>query len=107
MSCSGKVGTNISGLHGAVVVGSKAKGAVGLPSSSGSLSFGESEKTKFPALRIDFMGKQLVLSDKRALGDWSVKAPSGFSLRVCGSSLRIKFCYFDVTVEVLHFVVQS
>lgn len=85
MSCSAKVGTSIAGFDGAAVVGSKAKGALGLPSSSGFLSFGESEKTKFPALRIDFMGKQLVLSDKRALGDWSMKAPSGFSLRAQAS----------------------
>ncbi|XP_030521821.1 thioredoxin-like 1-2, chloroplastic [Rhodamnia argentea] len=85
MSCSAKVGTNISGLNGAVVFGSRTKGALGLPSSSGSLSFGESEKTKFPTLRIDFMGRQLVLSDKRVLGDWSRKAPSSFSLRAQAS----------------------
>lgn len=85
MSCSANVGTNVSGLNGAVVIGSKTKGALGLPSSSGSLSFGESEKTKFPILRIDFMGQQLVLSDKRVLGDWSRKAPSRFSLRAQAS----------------------
>ncbi|KAF8005694.1 hypothetical protein BT93_K0086 [Corymbia citriodora subsp. variegata] len=85
MSCFAKVGTNITGFNGAAVIGSKAEGALGLAFSPGSLSFGESGKTKFPALRIDFMGKQLVLSDKRASGDWSMKAPSSFSLRAQAS----------------------
>ncbi|KAJ4974140.1 hypothetical protein NE237_007314 [Protea cynaroides] len=78
--------------HGFSVLGSnqielKTDKVLGLCSTMGSLQFKESKSSDLLALKSEFKGAQVLVSEQRALGDWTLMGTSKFSVNasVCVS----------------------
>ncbi|OVA12193.1 Thioredoxin [Macleaya cordata] len=82
MAGSLKTGFYVSGPN---EIGFNKNRFVGACSSMGSLSFTESNTITVPALKNEFQGTQVIVSDQRGLDDWSLKSPANFSVHAQAS----------------------
>ncbi|KAJ4841041.1 hypothetical protein Tsubulata_009379 [Turnera subulata] len=86
MACQMKTGIHCHGFTNETALCSKTKGLMGYCSSSNVIRIGGSNPKDFPALTVDFMGKPMVLSNQKCIGDWRVKATSSFAIHAQAST---------------------
>lgn len=79
MACSLKTGVCFSGSNQASIK-SKTRGFLGFCPCAVSVQYAESKPKDLPLLSINFMGKPLHVSDQKGSKDWSITAPTNFSV---------------------------